>query len=65
MFEGILWAAIGAFFKSLFGRLFSAKGSANADLKPIEQANAIEDKNRADLHDGDAAKRLSDEWSAD
>lgn len=65
MFEGILWAAIGAFFKSLFSRLFSGKGTENVDIEPIKQANAIEDKNRADLHDGDAAKRLSDEWSAD
>jgi hypothetical protein len=35
---------------------------ATATLKQTETAHEIEDHNRAGLHDGDAAKRLHEQW---
>lgn len=32
------------------------------ELKQVEQAHEVEDTNRAQLHDGDAVKRLSSDW---
>lgn len=63
------WLAIAAAAIGTVIAIFTAgKKSARADalekqVKQVEGAHEIENENRANLRDGDAAKRLRDEWS--
>jgi hypothetical protein len=53
--------AVAAIYRS--GEKAQEAKQLELDLKRAGEANAIHDKNRAELSDGDAAKRLRDEWS--
>lgn len=53
-----------------FGIRQSGKNAARVDAlekqaKNVGKSHDIEDKNRANLRDGDAANRLRDKWSRD
>lgn len=58
-----------AAFLGIVAAIFNAgKKSEKADeivgeLKQVKNAHEIEDKNRANLHDGDAADKLRKDWS--
>jgi len=63
-------AAALAVLTVLFGARQAGRNAERVDnllqqTKNMRKANAIQDKNRHTLADGDAAKRLRDKWSRD
>ena len=65
----IQWLGIALAALGVVASIYRSGGKAERvkqleeDLKSGRESNEIRDKNRSELGDGDAARRLRDEWS--